>query len=155
MTEVAYPVVYAALHTLADSTLTDVRVVDGFDFSQDPGDVLLLGVPNITDATAIAAGSFDQDMATLGTTHPRDETGAINCVLMAWVGETDETSADAARTKAFGYLTELAVALRAAPKLGTSLAYLKAQLGSGSIAEDKAAGATCSVSFTVVYKARI
>lgn len=153
MTDVAYPVVYAALLSTAGTAFgATLRVVDGFDISDDPGDVMLLGVPSITDVNAITAGSFTQDPATLGTTRPRDETGTINGVVFAWNGDGNAATA---RSTAFGYLATLNAALRATPKLGTSLAYLVAQLSAGDVLEDKQDGANCAVSFTVAYKARI
>lgn len=157
MTEIAYPTVYAAVVTLATNALTTLRVVDGYDTSQDEGDVLVLGVPNIFDTQSINAGTFSQTMNTFGVTAGRQESGTINGVLLAWVGDTDDTSAAVARAKAFGYLGMLAQALRSTPRLGIAVGSspqdVVAQLGSGSPLEDKVGGATCVIPFTVDYLA--
>lgn len=152
MTSAAYPTVYAALVAVADAALS-VRVVDGYDVSEDPGDVVMIGVPNITDVNAIAAGSFSQAVATMGTPRTREETGSINGVVLAWNGDGDSS---AARLAAFAILADLEDALRTDPSLGlTAFTRTVAQLETGAIAEDKQDGATCAISFTVIYAARI
>lgn len=153
MTTAAYPTVYAALVATATTALPTVRVVDGYDVSEDPGDVLMIGVPSLTDTTAIAAGSFNQVIATMGTPRSREETGTINGVVLAWNGDADSS---AARLAAFAILGDLEDALRADPSLGvTAFARTVAQLETGAVAEDKLDGATCAISFTVIYAARI
>jgi hypothetical protein len=152
----AFPTVIAALVSTADTALaaTDaVRVVRGFDLSDDPSDVVLIGVPNLSDVNAISAGTFSQTQATMGTPRSRDETGTINCVVMARNGEGDQEAACAA---AFGYLADIESAVRSDPALGvTAFGYLVAEINSGDVLEDKVDGATCALPFTVTYKARI
>lgn len=151
----AYPTVYAALVAVADTALTGtVRVVDGFDISDDPGNVVQIGVPSISDTSSISAGTFNQEAQTFGrAAGGREETGSINCVAMAWNGDGDQ---GAARAAAFGYIASIEAALRADPTLGvTAFDYLVTQLISGDVAEDKVDGATTAISFVVAYKARI
>lgn len=155
MSAAAFPVVIAALTTTADTALTGeaARVVRGYDLSDDPSDVVLIGVPSLADVNALAAGSFDQSPATMGTGRSRDETGTINCIVMARNGEGDQ---DAACTTAFSYLALIEAAVRADPKLGvTSLSYLVTQMSAASVLEDQVDGATTALPFTVAYKARI
>lgn len=156
MTSAAFPTVIAALQAVASTALsstTTVRVVRGYDLSADPGDVVMVGVPNLSDANALAAGSFTQAPATLGTGRSRDENGTINCVVMARNGDGDQEAACAA---AFGYLADIESALRTDPALGvTAFAYLVAELAAGEVLEDQADGATTALPFTVTYKARI
>lgn len=153
MTSAAYPTVYAALVSTVTAALDPVRVVDGFDTSNDPGDVVMIGVADPADVTAIAAGSISQVQATMGTPRTRDETGTINGVAMAWNG--DGLPAEA-RAAAFALVAEVEAVLRADPALGvTAFQNLVSEFSTGSVLEDKEDGATCAISFTVAYKARI
>ena len=156
MTSAAYPTVYAALVTAIDNALT-VRVVDGYDISDDPGDVVMVGVPSLSSTTSIAAGSFSQVAATMGSTRTRDETGTINGVVMARNGDADATGAAADRTAAFGYVASIESALRTDPSLGLMPTFQRVvvQMSTGDVLEDKTDGATCAISFTVAYVARI
>lgn len=152
MTTVAYPLVYAAVLSFAESALPGVRVIDGYDTSEDPSDVILIGVPNITDTEAIAAGSFNQEQAGFGANGPISETGSVNGIALAWNGDGD---AAAARLVAVGFIATLGAAIRANRSLGISGFDVVAQLSSGEVAEDKVDGATCAISFTVAYKANV
>lgn len=148
----AYPTVFAALVDTLQNTLSGtVRVVDGFDVSGDPGDSVSVGVPSLSDANAISAGAFTQEM--MAFHGPRRETGSINGVAMAWNGQGDQA---AARAAAFGYIALIEDALRSDRSLGiTTLDEVVAQFNSGDIAEDKVDGATTAISFTVAYSALI
>lgn len=154
MSSAAYPTVVTALVTAVTTAVgSSARVVRGFDLSDDPADVVLIGVPNPGDVNAIAAGSLNQSPATLGTPRSRDEEGSIYGVVMARNGQGDQA---AACNAAFGYLASIESSLRTDPALGvTSFAYLVAQLSIGDVFEDQVDGATTAVSFTVTYKARI
>jgi hypothetical protein len=148
----AWQTVRAALVTTADNALS-IRVSDGFDLSSDPGDVLMIAVPNLSDVNSITAGSFSQAMATMGSTRTRDEDGSINGVVMARNGQGDQALAT---STAFGYIASLEAALRSDPSLGiTSYVYLEAWMTSGDVLEDQIDGATTAISFTVTYKARL
>lgn len=152
MTSAAYPTVYAALVSTIDAAIA-TRVTDGYDTSSDQGDVVMIGVPNIADTNAISAGSFTQSTATMGTPRSREETGSINGLALAWNGDG---SASAARLAAFALIASIEGVLRATPALGvTSFGYLVAQMNTGDVVEDKEDGATCAISFTVTYAARI
>jgi hypothetical protein len=145
--------VFAALVTTATTALSGVlRVVDGSDLSSDPGDVMMIGVPTLTDVNAISAGSFSQDATTYGRAGGvRTETGTINGVVVARNGQGDQS---AARAAAFGYLTTLSDALRTDPSMGiTAVGDPVAQLSAGDVAEDQTDGATTAISFTVAYRA--
>ena len=148
----AYPTVYAAVLSTATTALTGmVRVVDGFDLSSEPGDVVLIGVPNLGEEESIAAGSFSQDPSTFGRAPgTRKETGTVNGCVLAQNGQGEAANA---RTTAFSYIDALADALRNDPSIGVTAFSLVAQLTSGDISEDQVDGATCAVSFTVTYTA--
>lgn len=160
MTSIAYPTVHAALVTTAGTALATpvtagtFRVVDGFDLSDDPGDVMMIGVPSLSDVNAISAGTFNQEPLSFGrATGGIRETGSINGVVMARNGQGDQ---DAARVAAFGYLATLGDAVRADPTLGvTAFQEVVARLSTGDPAEDQVDGATTAISFTVAYVALI
>lgn len=152
MTSAAYPTVYAALLAAVDAALS-CRVVDGFDVSSEPGDVVYLGLPDIREANAIRSGSFAQAVGPMGSARPRDEDGTINGLVWAWNGDGD---AAAARTSAFGYLASIEAALRADPAIGvTAFQRLVVQLSAGEVVEDKELGANCALPVTFTYAARI
>lgn len=151
MTDVAYPVVYAALLSLAQTALgSTVRVVDGYDVSQDPGDVLCLGIPDIKDENAISEGSYTQDFTSFGNTGTCQEDGSINGVVLSWNGDGDLSLA---RTTATGYVSALAAAIRTNRTLGISAFELKAHVASCDVLSDPADGSASGVSFVVAYKA--
>lgn len=154
MASAAYPTVHAALVAAADAALT-VRVVDGFDLSEDPGDVMMIGVPSLSDLNSVSAGTFSQEATTFGRAGGvRTETGSINGIVVATDGAGNQS---AARTTAFGYIETLTTALRADPTMGvTAFNELVAQLSAGDVAEDQAEdGATTAISFVVAYRALI
>lgn len=155
MASAAYPTVHAALFSVAGTALTNLRVVDGFDVSEDPSDVMMIGVPNLSDLDSVSAGTFTQEATTFGRAGGvRTETGSINGIVVATNGDGDQTTA---RATAFGYIETLSTALRADPTMGvTSLNELIAQFSAGDVAEDQADdGATTAISFTVAYRALI
>lgn len=155
MASAAYPTVHAALFALADSVRVDgLRVVDGFDVSEDPDDVMMIGVPTLSDVNAVAAGSFSQEALSFGRAGGvRTETGTVNGLVIATNGDGDQA---AARAAAFGYVDTLGDALRADPAMGvTSFNELVAQLNTGDVIEDQVDGAATAISFTVAYKALI
>jgi hypothetical protein len=151
----AYPTVIAALVTTAQTAAAGAfRVVRGYDLSDDPSDVMLIGVPHIADVSTIAAGSITQKPAAMGTPRSRDEEGSIFGVVMARNGQGDQA---AACNAAFAYLASLETAIRADPTLGTAATFksLVAQFSAGDVFEDQIDGAATAVEFTVTYKARL
>lgn len=155
MIDVAYPDVYDQLRTFAGDALGDeVRVVDGYDFASDPGNVLLIGVPNINDESSIAQGDFAQEQIGYGADGTIRETGTINSCVVAWTGGTTPQDVLTVRLRAFGYLSTIAKAIRTDRGLGVTEFDLDAQWGgSGDVAADVTNGAACAVSFTVTYTA--
>lgn len=153
MTSVAYPVVYAALLEFGDAAVS-ARLTDGYDLSDDPSDVIQLGVPNLSDTEAISAGTFSQEQVGHGAAGFVKETGSINGIALATNGDGD---ALAARAAVFGYLDDLGAAIRADRHIGVTDFDLVVgtALANGDVAEDKVDGATCAVSFTVNYTAHI
>lgn len=156
MTDVAWPTFQAAFLDLA-TTLTDLRVTDGFDISDATSDLLMVGVANLVDESDISAGTFSQEQVGHGAAGYIKETGTLNALLVAWNGSATDSGALAARTAAFGHLSALNAAIRADRHLGVTAFDLVVgtALTSGDIAEDKGTGATCAVSFTVNYTALI
>lgn len=153
MVAIAYPTIQAALVSVAGTALS-IRVTDGFDLSEDPADVMMIGVPTLSDVNAISAGNFTQEPLSFGrATGGVRETGVINGVVMSRNGDGDQSLA---RTTAIGYLSTLDDAIRADYSLGvSSFDEVVARLSTGDIAEDQVDGATTAVSFTVAYTALI
>lgn len=161
MVDVAYPLVYAALLPVAELAVAemDVRVVDGYDESDDPSDVILLGIPNVNDTSSISAGGLNQEQMGHGATGVIRETGTVNGLAMATTGNGGSIGAQQARIAATGYVAALAAGIRADRSLGLNDEgdedggglNVVAQMGSLDVAEDKVDGATCVVSFVVNY----
>lgn len=156
MTDAGYPVAYAAYLSMLETLFAAAppRVSDGWDDSDDPGDVIMLGVPNLSDTQAISAGTFDQEQVGFGAAGYIEETGSINGLALAWNGDGD---ALAARTAAFGYIAAINAQVRLDRSLGVTEFNLAVgtALSHGDVAEDKVDGATCAVSFTVNYTAQL
>ena len=152
MTNVAYPTVYAALLTLITSATAPARVTDGYDLSDDPSDVIMLGVPNLSDVAAISEGTFQQEQVGHGAAGYVRETGTVNGLAMSWNGDGD---APGARSAVFGLLASISSAVRADRHIAVSAFDLVVgpAFPTGDVASDKVDGATCAVSFAINYTA--
>lgn len=152
-----FPVVLAALVASAETALAaeDVRVTYGIDITEDTSDFLMFGVDDPTSQSP-AIGSWSQEMATMATSRPRDETGTINCAAASANGDPDglQTALEAAH----GYVAAVEAFLRADPSLGLGgVPVAVVQIGgSGTpfLSQDEY-GASAVVVFTVTYKIRI
>lgn len=151
MASAAFPSVIAAIVSTATTAVAPVRVTRGRDTSNDPGDVIQVGVQEL-EADVDSAGAFQQTMQTFGGS--REEVGEVNSLIVAWNGQAD---ADAACSTAFGYLALIEAAVRADKTLGlTSFDYVVAELSAGDVTESQNnAGATTAVVFVITYKIRI
>lgn len=148
----AFPSVVSAIVSTATTAVAPVRVVRGRDFSNDPGDVVMVGIRDIEGDGFQSAGTFRQTMQTFGGN--REEVGEVNGLVVAWNGQTDQ---DDACSTAFGYLALIEAAVRAAPTLGlTGFDYVVAELTAGDVTESQnTAGAATALSFVISYKIRI
>lgn len=108
------------------------------------------------------AGRFEQEVAALATTRPRNEKGRIRCLASAQRGNLDPLDTlDAA----FAALAGVETALRVTdPQLGLrgpgagQVQQFHAQLGeAGAVRWDKAlqVGHRCEIEFLVTYEARL
>lgn len=149
----AYPEVHAAIVATAKTALNNIiRVVDGYDVSEDPDDVMMIGVPSLTDTTTISAGSFTQETLSYGAAGARREEGTINGCVLASNGDGEQAIA---RANAFDYVNQLGAALRADCTMGVTAFSLDAQVRNGEVLEDQQDGAMTGISFTVAYTAII
>lgn len=150
----AFPTVITAVLTTAQAA-TPERVVRGRDIvSSDPDhDAVMIGVARLDDSPGWdSAGSFTQEFQTFGGN--RLETGTVNCLVLAWNGDSDQ---DAATTAAFAIFADIAAAIRATPTLGiTTFDYMVAQVTSSDVTEaQNDDGANTVLPFVVSYEARI
>jgi hypothetical protein len=152
MASTAFPSVIAAVMARAGVVLTGARVVRGRDISEDPGDVVMVGIQDITDEDWNSAGNFQQTMQSFGG--GREETGTVNGLILATNGDDDQ---DAACSAACDYMATLAADVKADPTLGlTGFEYVVAELQSGDVNESQNRdGAAAVVSFSIAYKIRI
>lgn len=152
MASAAFPSVIAAVVSLATTAVAPVRVTRGRDFSNDPDDVVMVGLGDVRETDWDSAGSFAQTMQTFAGA--REEVGEVPGLVVASNGQGD---ADDACSTAFGYLASIEAAVRAAPALGlTSFDYVLAEFSAGEVTESQDdSGATTVVSFLITYKIRI
>src|SRR4051812_41688889 len=97
----AFPLVIAAVVTVAETAVAPLRVVRGRDISNDPADAVLVGVEDIQDVDIdagrnapgnwAAAGNFQQTMQTFGGN--RQEVGEVSCLVVATNGQGDADDA--------------------------------------------------------------
>lgn len=104
----------AAAHAALDSNEA-VQVYDGYGVSGNSGDFLMIGVENPNSPDMAFSASSKQDVATLGTTRPRDENGSVLCAAYSWNGNANQKLA---RDTAYGYMAVIEAALRADPNMG-------------------------------------
>jgi hypothetical protein len=152
MATAAFPSVVTAVVSLAKQAAPLVRVVRGRDISNDPSDVVMVGLRDIEDAGWASAGTFRQTMQTFGGN--REEVGEVNGLVVAQSGGADQ---DAACTRAFAHLALIEAAVRNGPTLGlTAFDYVVAEFQAGEVQEAQTdQGAASAVSFSVAYKIRI
>jgi hypothetical protein len=103
----AFPSVIAAIVSMATLAVAPARVTRGRDISDDPADVVMVGVRDL-EADPDSPGSFQQTMQTFGGN--REEVGEVHGLIVAWNGQSDQ---DAACSTAFGYLAGIEAAVRA------------------------------------------
>lgn len=152
MTSAAFPLVIAAVVTTATATLPGARVVRGRDYTNDPGDLLMVGVADPESGDWDSTGDYDQSMQTFGG--KRQEVGRVNCLAMTKDGNGDPA---VALTSAFIMIAALEASVATSPSLGvSSLDYLVAEVESGTVQESLSdEGASAALSFVITYKARI
>lgn len=152
MASTAWPAVVAAVMTVAERVVTPAIVVRGRDTSDEPGDVVMVGLLDPEQTGWVSAGTFQQTMQTFGGN--REEVGSVNGLAVAWNGDGDQ---DAACSTAFAYLASIEGAVRADPTLGlTAFDYVVAELQAGDVMEAQSdLGAGAALSFTIAYKIRI
>lgn len=151
MPSAAFPSVIAAVFSTAEQAITDARVVRGRDISDDPGDVVMVGIQSIDIGDWDSAGSFQQSMQTFGGN--RQELGSVNGLILARNGDSDQ---EAALSAAFDYLASLEAAVRADPTLGLAFEYTKAEMQAGDVTESQNDdGAAAVVAFAISYDIRI
>lgn len=148
----AWPSVVAAVFGRVNTVLPAVRVSRGRPVTQDTGDVVLVAVQEADDLGWTSAGAFQQTMQSFGG--HREEVGAVNCVILTFDGDGDQTTATAA---AFGYLEAIEADVRADPTLGLNgFDYVVAETSSVEIRENPAEyGAATALPFVISYKIRI
>lgn len=162
-----------ALVTAAKALLPDATVTDSFPRFDVEGDLLAIGVDDITSASPSAAASSSIEWATAGR-QGRDETGVITCVAESWDASGDPKAArDAAYTIAdtldrlcrYGWATApdastvVLIPTTGSPATPTLNVHPAGLLSAGltnlRLAQDPAEGARADVVFDVAFKARI
>lgn len=152
------PVLIDRLVELATAALNgnpEVTVYDGYGVSGNPGDFLMIGVDDPSSRDTANSGSSDQVPATMGTSRPRDENGAIICAAYSLDQSKNQKTA---RDAAYSYMAVIEDFLREDPSLeiaagGLFLAQMgTAQRLSQNQNED---GADALLVFDVRFRARI
>lgn len=148
----AYPAVIDALIAGAIAALPNVRVYDGDEVTEDPGDFLMIGSNNTDDTGDVNAGEFRQAWANANHT-ARDEEGEINCLSLSWNGDGNQK---AARDAAFATCEAVAAMCRTNPSLGVaSLLWTSFGTRGTPWQNHDENGAMCLVEFQIAFRARI
>jgi len=152
MTSAAFPTVIAAVVTTATATLPGVKVVRGRDFTNDPGDLVMVGVSDPDPGDWESTGSYEQSPQTFGG--KRLEEGQVNCLAMSRNGDDDQATALVAL---FALIAAFEASIATNPTLGlSSPEMLNVGMESGSVSESLSdEGASAALSFVITYKARI
>lgn len=142
-----------ALVTQYTSALTNFTVYDGVGASNDPGNFLMVGVPDPDSEQTPTSAEASQEWAGLGA-RARDEAGSVTCCALAWNGET--SGLRDARSVIRGMLNTISALHRDDPTIGIG-AVMWTGLGQNiridQIQSD--AGSMVLVVFDVMFKARV
>lgn len=135
------------------SALTTFTVYDGVGASDDPGNFLMVGVPDPDSEQTPTSAEASQEWAGLGAKR-RDEEGSITCCALAWNGETDGLAA--ARGVIRGMFNTIGDLHREDPTLGVA-SVMWTGLGKNLRVDQiqSAEGSMVLVVFDIGYKARI
>jgi hypothetical protein len=149
------PALIDALYEQATNALPDVLVKDGFGVTDDPGDVLMIGVDDPDSPSNASSASAEQAWPHTGIDLDRDETGYITCAATSWNGD-GEAGQKAARDAVFAIADAVAALCRANPSLGVDgllwTSYgTQADLQQGQDSN----GAIALLTFRIDYQARL
>lgn len=156
----AFPALVDALVERVRAALpTDVDVFDGAPNSDSGNDFVAIGVPSLDDNGAVAAGSSEQEWATIGQLS-RQEEGRINCVAAA---HSEDESLKDARDKVSSIAEAVATVCRTrdvttnVPNLGVETVMWCAYGGQVAFHELVIEGQPrgYAIEFQIGYKARI
>lgn len=149
----ATPAIIDALVAAARLALQDVLVYDGYGLSDDPGDILMVGVDDPDSVRPANAGESFHEWAAIGGSRTHDQQGTVTCAALAWSGDMDPK---AVRDRAYAIVSEVAQILRDTPALGVpSVAWCT--LGQSETLSQNIDDAGCSalVVFSIRFRARI
>ncbi len=145
------PAVIDYLVAHASVALTGVRVYDGYDSSDDPGDFLMVGVDDPESPNAAFSADSTQDWAHANNT-ARDEMGDVTCAALSWNGIGDQKLA---RDAAFAITATVEVLLRADPTLGGIVLWSSYGTTTQLTQQQSTNGVMALVVFKVHFRARI
>lgn len=104
-----------------------------------------------------AAGSTDQEPATMGTARARDEEGVIRCLAAGYTGDSEFGAPKTARDLALAVLADVEAALTANPTVGIGGAkHLVVELaGIRAPRQYLDEGLVCELEFDITYSTRL
>ena len=133
----------------AASTLSDVTIYDGPQISEDyPNKWIAVGHDGTEDGEVVAYNSRNE-YGPLGA-KKMYEDGAINCVLVAWTGDTVVSDA---RTAGLDILSKVDTVIRNDPSFGGVVLYSGLESHAATYIQSNA-GLGIEIIFTIFYKAR-
>lgn len=148
------PALRRALRLTLETAAPGVRVIAGPQITDDPSDVILVGVRDPYAFSPPPGIETTQAVATMATTRPRDEVVTVWLTVLVRAGDMD---VDALYDRAFEHVAAIEAAVRALgiPFLAIPGAYA-AEVGGMECTDDQDDyGAWVSVSFPITVKARI
>jgi hypothetical protein len=106
------------LYEKAKATVpNDVMVHDGLGVPGNPGNFLMVGVPDPDTEGPPESASGTQEWKGLGARAATEE-GAVTCCALAWSGDSGDEAQRAAREKVRDIVAGLDATLKADPNLG-------------------------------------
>jgi hypothetical protein len=136
--------------------LEGVLVFDGFGVTEDPGDVLMVGVEDPDETDAAQAADSKQSWHDSGQAARRDEVGSVTCCALSWNGNGPDGGAKQARDRVYAIVDQVAAMCRTTPDLGVAELLWTGYGSSGQLHQNQdEQGAVAWLIFSIEFTALI
>lgn len=156
-TTIAFDLVTALVATCRANVPEGTKVYDGPGVSGDPGNFLMVGVPDPDSNAPSESASGTQEWSGIGA-KATGEDGAVICCALAWSGETGDAAQQKVREAVRDIVKGVDLTLRADPNLGGAVPGLNwVRYGKNYRLTQLSAddGVAALFYFEVAYKARL
>lgn len=149
---VMYDVIDQIITRASEAVPVGVRVRDGYDFTSDPADYLMVGGDDPDNVDPAASASSRKEFAAVTGWQAILDEGEVTCVAVVRNGDADQR---AARLAAVAIVAAVEGVLKADRSLGLPRV-IWSRIGSEELMQDQTdAGAVARIVFVIEYQARL